>query len=53
MRTFCFLPRWAAAQDDSRAAEGARIGGEAGAAAEVPAGSTADGGGGTTGPRTM
>jgi hypothetical protein len=53
MRTFCFLPRWVAARDDSGAAEGAWVGGEAGGAAEGPTGSAAEGGGGTTGPQTM
>jgi hypothetical protein len=51
-RTFCFLPRRAAARDDSRAAEGAQTGREAGAVAEGPvAVAVAGGGGGTTGPR--
>jgi hypothetical protein len=43
--TFYFLPRHAATQDDSEAAKGAQVGGEAGAAAEGPTGSTAGGGG--------
>jgi hypothetical protein len=51
-KTFCFLPQWAAAQDDLGAAEGARTGGEAGVVAEGPiAIATARGGGGTAGPR--
>jgi hypothetical protein len=51
MRTFGFLPRRAAIRDDLGAAEGARVGGEAGVVAEALAGSTA-GGGGAAGPRT-
>jgi hypothetical protein len=50
-RTFYFLPRRAAARDDSGVAEGARIGGEAGVVAEGPvAVAAAGGGGGTAGP---
>jgi hypothetical protein len=53
MRIFCFFPRWVAALDDCGAAkEGARAGGEAGAAAEGPVAAVAvGGGGGTAGPR--
>jgi hypothetical protein len=35
-RTFCFLPQRAATRDNSGAAEGAWIGGEAGVVAEGP-----------------
>jgi hypothetical protein len=52
MRTFGFLPRRAAIRDDLGAAEGARVGGEAGVVAEALAGSTVGGGGGAAGPRT-
>jgi hypothetical protein len=52
MRIFCFLPRQAAARDNSGATEGARVG-EAGAAAEAPARSAVGGGGGDVGPRIM
>jgi hypothetical protein len=52
-RTFCFLPRWAAARDYLRVVEGARARGEAGAAAEAPTGSVVGGGGGVAGPRIM
>jgi hypothetical protein len=50
MRTFCFLPQWAAARDNSGAVEGARAGGEARATAEAHVGSAVGGGGGATGP---
>jgi hypothetical protein len=52
-RTFCFLPRRAAARDNLGAAEGAQTG-EAGVVAEGPiAAASVGGGGGTVGPRMM
>jgi hypothetical protein len=52
-RTFYFLTRWAAARDDSGAAEGAQTGGEAWAIAEGPIAVAAAGvGGGTAGSQT-
>jgi hypothetical protein len=50
-RTFYFLPRRAAARDDSGATEGARAGGGAGAVAEGPMGLATGGGGGVVGPQ--
>jgi hypothetical protein len=52
-RTFCFLPRRAAARDDSGATEGARAGGEAGVVVEAPVGSAVGGVGGVANPQTM